>query len=278
MLCTDWYPRHWNHSEIMTHSCWNISFIVSQFSFRENWYVCNFLLYRYEKEARRQSWEEQMLPAGQRWHLVVLVLVPATPTPWEKSSSRQTTRFSLQSRLERWTPLLQQQAPKHKPKCQYGQNRKGSVLTPSKTFFFKEGRAQQLILDSLIFLTSISRALIMGQALFSVVCTWLHFLPIPKTQQVMPTSFTEGNRLWEVTEHTYITDLHTWDLNPSLRNTTWTSPNGQNWNQIDYILCSWRWGSCIQSAKTRPGADCGSDHQLLIANFKLKLKKVGKNH
>lgn len=113
MLCTDWYPRHWNHSEIMTHSCWNISFIVSQFSFRENWYVCNFLLYRYEKEARRQSWEEQMLPAGQRWHLVVLVLVPATPTPWEKSSSRQTTRFSLQSRLERWTPLLQQQAPFH---------------------------------------------------------------------------------------------------------------------------------------------------------------------
>lgn len=50
---------------------------------------------------------------GQRWHLVVLVLVPATPTPWEKSSSRRTTRFSLQSRLERWTPLLQQQAPFH---------------------------------------------------------------------------------------------------------------------------------------------------------------------
>ena len=32
----------------------------------------------------------------------------------------------------------------------------------------------------------------------------------------------------------------------------------------------------IQSAKTRPGADCGSDHQLLIAKFQLKLKKVGK--
>ena len=28
--------------------------------------------------------------------------------------------------------------------------------------------------------------------------------------------------------------------------------------------------------KTRPGADCGSDHELLIAKFKLKLKKVGK--
>ena len=28
--------------------------------------------------------------------------------------------------------------------------------------------------------------------------------------------------------------------------------------------------------KKRPGADCGSDHELLIANFRLKLKKVGK--
>ena len=37
-----------------------------------------------------------------------------------------------------------------------------------------------------------------------------------------------------------------------------------------------RWRSSIQSAKTRPGADCGSDHELLIAKFKLKLKKVGK--
>ena len=34
--------------------------------------------------------------------------------------------------------------------------------------------------------------------------------------------------------------------------------------------------SSIQSAKTRPGADCGSDHELLIAKFRLKLKKVRK--
>ena len=47
-------------------------------------------------------------------------------------------------------------------------------------------------------------------------------------------------------------------------------------NQIDYIFCSQRWRSFIQSAKTRPGANCGSDHELLIAKFKLKLKKVGK--
>ena len=57
---------------------------------------------------------------------------------------------------------------------------------------------------------------------------------------------------------------------------TWTSPDGQYQNQIDYILCSQRWRSPIQSAKSRPGADCGSDHALLIAKFRLKLKKVGK--
>ena len=57
---------------------------------------------------------------------------------------------------------------------------------------------------------------------------------------------------------------------------TWTSPGGQYQNKIDHILCSQRWRSSIQSAKTRQGADCGSDHELLIAKFKLKLKKVGK--
>ena len=57
---------------------------------------------------------------------------------------------------------------------------------------------------------------------------------------------------------------------------TWTSPDGQLQNQIDYILCSQRWRSSIQSTRTRPGADCGSDHELLIAKFRLKLKEVGK--
>ena len=56
---------------------------------------------------------------------------------------------------------------------------------------------------------------------------------------------------------------------------TWTSPDGQYRNQIDYILCSQRWRSSIQSAKTRLGAYYGSDHELLIAKFRLKLKKVG---
>ena len=50
------------------------------------------------------------------------------------------------------------------------------------------------------------------------------------------------------------------------------TPDGQ----IDYIRCSQRWRCSVQSAKTRLGADCGSDHELLIAKFRLILDKVGK--
>ena len=54
------------------------------------------------------------------------------------------------------------------------------------------------------------------------------------------------------------------------------SPDGQYQNQIDYIICRERWRSFIQSAKTRLGADCDSNNDLLIAKFRLKLKKVEK--
>ena len=56
---------------------------------------------------------------------------------------------------------------------------------------------------------------------------------------------------------------------------TWTSPDGQYRNQIDYILCSQRWRS-TESAKSRLEVNCGSDHELLIDKFRLILKKVRK--
>ena len=56
---------------------------------------------------------------------------------------------------------------------------------------------------------------------------------------------------------------------------TYSSPDGQYKNQIDYILCSQRWRRSIQSAKTRPGANWGLDHELLVVKFTLKLKKAG---
>ena len=58
---------------------------------------------------------------------------------------------------------------------------------------------------------------------------------------------------------------------------TWASADGQYRNQIDYIPCSQRWRSSIQSAKTRLGAHCGSDHEFLIAKFRLSREENRKN-
>ena len=85
-----------------------------------------------------------------------------------------------------------------------------------------------------------------------------------------------GQRLIEFCQENALVIANTFFQQYKRRLYTWTSPDGQHRNQIDYILCSQRWISSIQSAKTRPGADCGSDHELLIAKFRLKLKKVGK--
>ena len=85
-----------------------------------------------------------------------------------------------------------------------------------------------------------------------------------------------GQRLIEFFQEDTLVISNTLFQQHKRRLCTWTSPDGQHRNQIDYILCSQRRRSSIQSAKTRPGADYGSDHELLIAKFRLKLKKVGK--
>ena len=85
-----------------------------------------------------------------------------------------------------------------------------------------------------------------------------------------------GQRLTEVCQENALVIANTLFQQHKRRLYTWSSPDGQSQNQTDSILCSQRWRSSIQSAKTRPGADCGSDHGLLIAKFRLKLRKVGK--
>ena len=84
-----------------------------------------------------------------------------------------------------------------------------------------------------------------------------------------------GQRLIEFSQENALVIANTLFQQHKRRLYTWTSPDGQHQNQIDYIFCSQRWRSPIQSTKTRLGADCGSDHELLIAKFRLKLKKVG---
>ena len=85
-----------------------------------------------------------------------------------------------------------------------------------------------------------------------------------------------GQRLIEFCQENALVTENTLFQHHKRRLYTWTSPDGRRQNQIDYILCSQRWRSSIQSAKTRLGADCGSDHELLIARFMFKLKKVEK--
>ena len=67
-----------------------------------------------------------------------------------------------------------------------------------------------------------------------------------------------GQRLIEFCQENALVIANTLFQQHKRRLYTWTSPDGQHQNQTDYILCSQRWRSSIQSAKTRPGADCGS--------------------
>ena len=86
-----------------------------------------------------------------------------------------------------------------------------------------------------------------------------------------------GQRLIEFCQENVLVIANTLFQQHKRKLYTWTSPDGQHENQIDYILCSQRWRISIQSTKTRPGADCSSHIELFITKFRLKLKKVGKS-
>ena len=85
-----------------------------------------------------------------------------------------------------------------------------------------------------------------------------------------------GQRLIEFCQENALVIANTLFQQHKRRLYTWTLPDDQYQNQTDYTLCSQKWRRTIQSAKTRSGADCASGHELLIAKFRLKLKKVGK--
>ena len=85
-----------------------------------------------------------------------------------------------------------------------------------------------------------------------------------------------GQRLTEFCQENALAIANTLFQQHKRRLYKWTSADGQHQNQIDSILCSQRWRSSIQSENIRPGADYGSVHELLIAKFRVKLKKVGK--
>ena len=78
-----------------------------------------------------------------------------------------------------------------------------------------------------------------------------------------------GQRLIEFCQENSLVIANTLFQQHKRRLYTWTSPDGQHWNQIDYILCSQRWRSSIQSTNTRPGSECVSDQNSLLPNSDL---------
>ena len=104
----------------------------------------------------------------------------------------------------------------------------------------------------------------------------IQFCPDLTTKFELGVQNDAGQRLIEFCQENALVIANTLFQHHKRRLYTWTSPDGQHQYQIDYILCDQRWRGSIQSAKTRPGADYGSDHELLIAKFRMKLKKVKK--
>ena len=87
-----------------------------------------------------------------------------------------------------------------------------------------------------------------------------------------------GQRLIEFCLENALVIAHTLFQKHKRRLYTWTSPDGQHKNQIDYILCSQRWRSSIQLARTRLGADCGQFMNSLLPNSDLKIEESRENH
>ena len=84
-----------------------------------------------------------------------------------------------------------------------------------------------------------------------------------------------GERLTEFCQENTLVIANTLFQQQKRRLYTWTSPDGQHWNQIDYILCSQRWRSSIKSAKIRLGWTVAQIMNSLLPNSD-KLKKMEK--
>ena len=87
-----------------------------------------------------------------------------------------------------------------------------------------------------------------------------------------------GLRLLESATLNDLVLANTFGHHKASRRQMWHSPNGQHHNQINYILVRKHFQSGVNSARTRrfPGADTGSDHDLLMMTFHLHLKKISK--
>ena len=84
-----------------------------------------------------------------------------------------------------------------------------------------------------------------------------------------------GQRLTEFCQENTLVIANTLFQQHKRRLYTWTSPDGQHWNQIDYILCSQRWRSFI-ACKNKTGSGLWIRSWTPYCQIRLKLKKAGK--
>ena len=83
-----------------------------------------------------------------------------------------------------------------------------------------------------------------------------------------------GDQLVEFCSRNYVQIMNTFFKLHARRLHTWRSPDQTTRNQIDCIICKTRWRSSVRRVTTLPGADCGTVHNLLIADVKIKLKRI----
>ena len=67
---------------------------------------------------------------------------------------------------------------------------------------------------------------------------------------------------------------NTWNEQRVEERHTWISPDGRTRNQIDYILIDKRYRNSVTNSKSRPEADCGSDHNPVVADVETRLKRT----
>lgn len=86
-----------------------------------------------------------------------------------------------------------------------------------------------------------------------------------------------GERLLDFCTQQHFAIMNTFFQHHPRRLNTWRSPGDRARNQIDYILINERWKTSVKNVKVYPGAECGSDHQLLIAKVRISLKSIHKS-
>ena len=82
-----------------------------------------------------------------------------------------------------------------------------------------------------------------------------------------------GERLLSLCSTSGLSIGNTFFKHKRIHKKTWTSPDGNTSNEIDYICINNRWRSSLQDVQAYRGADVGSDHNLVIGKIHLKLKK-----